>query len=274
MTGSALERLLGRDRAIVAAALGVITALAWLYVLRLAADMDMGGMPMGGMRMTSTGLRMVMAPADEPWSGAEFLLMFVMWVVMMVGMMTPSVAPLVLLYAQVGRRAVLDRKPFAATACFAGGYLFTWTIFALAATTAQWALERVSLLTPEMASASATLGGVVLAAAGLYQWSPWKDGCLRQCQSPLGFLQHHGGFRRDAPGAFRLGAEHGLYCLGCCWALMALLFVGGIMNVTWIAAIAVLVLIEKITPAGRAIGRIGGIALLAAGVWLVAGRFI
>lgn len=274
MTGTALERLLGRDRAIVAAALAVITALAWLYVLRLAADMDMGGMPMDGMRMVSTGLHMVMAPARAPWSAAEFVLMFVMWAVMMVGMMTPSVAPLVLLYAHVGRRAALDQKPFAATAWFAGGYLLAWTTFALAATTAQWALERAALLTPEMASASATLGGAVLVAAGLYQWSPWKDACLAQCQSPLAFLQRHGGFRADAGGALRLGARHGLYCLGCCWTLMALLFVGGIMSVTWIAAIAVFVLIEKVTPAGRAVGRIGGVALLAAGAWLFASPLI
>jgi predicted metal-binding membrane protein len=272
MTGTALERLLGRDRAIVSTALAVITALAWLYILRLAADMDMGGMRMDGVRMASTGLRMVMTVAREPWSAAEFLLMFVMWAVMMVGMMTPSVAPLVLLYARVGRRAALDEKPFASTAWFAGGYLFAWTLFALAATAAQWALERVSLLTPEMASASVILGGIVLVAAGLYQWMPWKDVCLTHCRSPIAFLQHHGGFRRDAPGAFRLGAKHGLYCLGCCWALMTLLFVGGIMNVTWIAAIAVLVLIEKVTPAGRAIGRVGGLALLAAGVWLFVGQ--
>ncbi len=274
MTGTALERLLGRDRAIVATALAVMTALAWLYIVRLAADMDMGGMRMDGMRMASTGLRMVMAPAAEPWSAAEFLLMFVMWGVMMVGMMTPSVAPLVLLYANIGRRAALDEKPFAATAWFAGGYLFAWTIFALAATTAQWALERVALLTPEMASGSVILGGIVLVAAGLYQWMPWKDVCLTHCRSPLAFLQRHGGFRRDAAGAFRLGAIHGSYCLGCCWALMTLLFVGGIMNVTWIAAIAVLVLIEKLTPAGRAIGRIGGVALVAAGVWLFVGQRI
>ena len=254
---------------VVSAALAVLTALAWIYVLRLAADMDMGGMDMRGMRMVSTGWRMAMATGQQPWTAGEFLLMSAMWAVMMVGMMTPSAAPLVLLYARVGRQAAMDRKPFAATGWFASGYLFAWTVFAVAATAAQWGLERAALLTPAMESASRPLGGIVLVAAGLYQWSRLKAACLTHCRSPLGFLQQHGGFRGDAAGSFGLGARHGLTCVGCCWVLMALLFVGGVMNVTWIAGLAIAVLVEKVAPWGSVLGRLAGAAFVMAGAWLL-----
>jgi predicted metal-binding membrane protein len=120
-----------------------------------------------------------------------------------------------------------------------------------------------------MASASHTLGGIVLIAAGAYQWSPLKDVCLAQCQSPLSFLMRHGGFRRDAPGCLVLGLRHGTYCVGCCWALMALLFIVGVMNVLWITLIALLVLAEKLTSIGRLIARVAGIGLIASGAWLL-----
>src|SRR5262249_16390677 len=155
--------------------------------------------------------------------------------VMMVGMMTPSVAPLVLLYVRVGRQAERDRKPFAATGWFVTGYILAWTLFALIATAAQWALERAALLTPAMASANRLFGGVVLVAAGAYQWSQLKKACLAHCQSPFVFLQRHGGFRQDVMGSLSLGLRHGIYCVGCCWVLMTLLFVGGVMNLMWIA---------------------------------------
>jgi predicted metal-binding membrane protein len=184
--------------------------------------------------------------------------------------MTPSVAPMLLIYARVGRQAVQQGKPLAASAYFAAGYLLTWTGFALLATSAQWALERAALLTPTMVGVSDIFGSAVLVAAGIYQWTPLKDACLRQCQAPWWFIQRHGGFRPDARGALALGARHGSYCIGCCWALMALLFVGGVMNVLWIAAIAILVLAEKVIPAGRVISRTTGTGLFAGGAWLLA----
>ena len=171
--------------------------------------------------------------------------MFMMWVVMMIGMMTPAAAPMVLLYARVGRQAAMQGKPFANSYCFFGGYLLAWVAFALVATLAQWAVQRASLLTPMMESASAIFGSALLIAAGLYQWSP-KDACLRQCQAPLQFIQRHGGFRRDAKGSLKLGIRHGAYCVGCCWALMALLFVGGVMNLLWIAVLTVFILLESV----------------------------
>jgi predicted metal-binding membrane protein len=257
-----------RDRWIVAAALIILTALAWGYTLWLAADMSMGGMDMTGFRMIPAGLGWMM-PNELPWTALEFGFVFAMWAVMMVGMMTPSSMPMILLYARVGRQAAAAGKPLAATGWFLAGYLLVWIAFALAATLAQWALERASLMTPEMAGASRVLAGLVLIAAGLYQWTPLKDTCLRQCQAPWQFIQRHGGFRGGAPGSVALGARHGLYCVGCCWALMALLFVGGVMNLLWIAAISFFVLIEKVVPAGRAISRMAGAGFALWGLWLL-----
>jgi predicted metal-binding membrane protein len=269
MTDAALEAVLRRDRAIVGAALIVLAALAWAYVLWLSADMDMSGMDMSGFRMIPAGMGLMM-PANAPWSAIEFAFVFAMWAVMMVGMMTPSAASVILIYARVARQAQQRRKPFAASAWFASGYLLAWIGFALVATLAQWVLERGDWLTPTMAGASEIFGGIVLVATGLYQWTPLKDACLRQCQMPLQFIQHHGGFRSDAPGSLALGARHGAYCVSCCWVLMALLFVGGVMNVLWIAAITIFVLIEKVIPAGRVIARVSGAGSFAGGVWLLA----
>jgi predicted metal-binding membrane protein len=264
-----LEPLLRRDRVVVAVALVVIVALAWIYVLHLAAGMDMGGMDMTGFRMISTGLEMAMAPAQAPWSGTEFVLTFAMWAVMMIGMMTPSAAPMILIYARAGRMASAAGSPLAATGWFAAAYLAVWTGFALAATSAQFALGRFALLDPAMASASNILGGALLVGAGFYQWTPLKRACLSQCQSPLPFIARHGGFQKSISGALRLGGLHGLYCLGCCWVLMAILFVGGVMNIAWIAALTAFVLAEKIIPAGRLVSWIAGAALTAAGLRLL-----
>jgi predicted metal-binding membrane protein len=268
MSEMAIEAALRRDRAIVAAALIILTALTWAYVWRLAADMDMGDMDTSGFRIIPAGMGLMM-PATAPWNTVEFAFVFAMWAVMMIGMMTPSATPMILIYARVGRQAARQGTPLAASAYFAAGYLLSWIGFALVATSAQWALERAALLTPMMAGASDMFSGAVLVAAGFYQWTPLKDACLRQCQAPWLFIQRHGGFRSDASGALALGARHGAYCIGCCWALMALLFVGGVMNVLWIAAIAILVLAEKIIPAGRVISRIAGAGLFAGGAWVL-----
>src|SRR5579863_5219804 len=268
MSGSVLEAVLRRDRVITIAALGVFMLLAWADLAWLAGDMAMGGMDMTGFRMIPAGQGLMM-PAREPWRAIEFGYVFAMWAVMMIGMMTPSVAPMILIYARVGRQAAVEGKPFAATAWFAGGYLLLWTAFSLAATSAQLTLERAALLTPMMESASNILGGILLIAAGLYQWTPLKDACLSYCQTPLTFIMRHGGFRREPIGALALGFRHGLYCVGCCWAVMALLFVGGVMNLLWIAALAVLVLLEKVAPFGRLVARLAGAAFIAGGAWLL-----
>jgi predicted metal-binding membrane protein len=268
MTDSTLEAVLRRDRLLVAGAVGVIAALSWAYVLWLAADMDMGGMDMMGFRMIPAGMG-IMAPANAPWTAIEFAFVFAMWTVMMVGMMAPSAAPMILMYARVGRRGRTEGNPLAATGWFAAGYFVVWVGFSSAATITQWGIERAGLLDDRMASASHVLGGIVLIAAGIYQWTPLKDICLAQCQTPLQFLMRHGGFRTDVAGCVLMGLRHGAYCVGCCWVLMALLFVGGVMNVLWIALLALLVLLEKLTPIGQWIARAAGVAFIVGGAWLL-----
>jgi predicted metal-binding membrane protein len=268
MNDAALAAVLRRDRAVVATCLSALVVLAWGYMLWLAADMQMGGMDMTGFRMIPAGQGWMM-PATAPWQPIEFAYVFAMWTIMMIGMMTPSVAPMILIYARVGRQAVISGHPFAASGWFASGYLIAWAGFSLAATSAQWALERAALLTPMMASASNVLSGTVLIAAGIYQWTPLKESCLSYCQAPIVFIMRHGGFRGDPSGALTLGLRHGIYCVGCCWALMVLLFVGGIMNLFWIAALAILVLLEKVLPSGRIIPRLAGGLLVLVGGWML-----
>jgi predicted metal-binding membrane protein len=221
--------------------------------------------------VTATG--MAMRPAFESWSAVEFVFTLVMWLVMMIGMLTPSATPIILLYARVGRQALSQGKPFASTLWFAGGYILSWAAFSLIATFAQWGLDRAALLDAGMSSASVWLGSMVLIAAGVYQWTPFKNRCLVHCQSPIQFIQHHGGFRRDALGSLHLGISHGIYCVGCCWALMTLLFVGGVMNVLWIALIAAFVLAEKVIPTRHLIPRIAGAVLVLSGGLLLGSRF-
>lgn len=247
-----LESALHRDRLVVVTGLLVLTALAWAYLVWLSQ----------GMHMSAAG----MVAGARAWSPAEFMLTFVMWAVMMVGMMTPSATPMILIYARVRRQTATEGKPLAATGLFAGGYLLAWTAFSLVATFAQWSLHRALLLTAMMASASAVLSGAVLIAAGVYQWTPAKRACLRHCRTPLSFILQHGGLRRTPRGSLALGSRHGLYCIGCCWALMALLFVGGVMNLVWIAVISMFVLAEKVIPAGPWLPRTAGAMLAGAGI--------
>jgi predicted metal-binding membrane protein len=262
---SALAFLLRRDRAIVLAALVAVTVIAWSDVVYLAKAMAaMASMPdMPGMKMDASYL---MSPVFGHWDLVHGVAMLAMWTVMMIGMMTPSVAPMILIYAQIARSNA-GEWPFASTAWFAGGYLLAWTAFSLLATLTQWGLEQLALLTPMMASASRVLGGALLIAAGVYQWLPVKYACLAQCRAPLSFVMSHGGFQPHAAGSIRLGLQHGLYCIGCCWTLMALLFVGGVMNLLWIAALMAFVLLEKLLPGWRYVARISGIAAVALGLW-------
>jgi predicted metal-binding membrane protein len=262
MPAMPLESVLKRDRVIVALAIGSLTLLAWIYTLYLAANMNgMAAIPnmpsMPGMKMA--------APAIKPWSADDLTFAFLMWTVMMAGMMTPSATPMILLYARVGRQARAEEKPFASTFWFIGGYLLAWTAFAAFATIAQAVLSSVSLLTPMLASANNLFAGIVLIAAGIYQWTPLKNACLWACQLPFAFLSRHGGFKRDPLPSLALGLKHGLYCVGCCWALMALLFVVGVMNVLWIAGLAILILLEKTVPGGRFPSRALGLVLIIAG---------
>jgi predicted metal-binding membrane protein len=210
------------------------------------------------------------------WTPGYALLMFSMWWLMMIAMMLPSAAPMVRLHAAVTRKGLAradDAGPNApshrlcsATTAFIAGYLVMWGAFSLVAVVAQWALERGELLSAMMMSTSRFLGSGLLLAAGLWQLTPLKTVCLRHCRSPISFLSTH--WRPGVGGAFRMGIEHGVFCLGCCWFLMALLFYGGVMNLIWIIGLALFVLAEKMMPAGVAFGRVTGLLLIAWGVWL------
>jgi predicted metal-binding membrane protein len=263
-----LTVLLRRDRVVILASLATIALLAWAYLFWFASAMKME-MPDSTINMP--GMAEDMSPALTTWTFSHALVIFSMWAIMMIGMMTPSAAPVVLLYTRTALGAPAKGKPFAAAIWFAAGYLAAWILFALVATAAQWALEWAALLTPMMKSETRSFGGLLLIAAGVYQWTPLKRSCLNHCRAPLHFIQRHGGFRPGKAASLRLGALHGAYCVGCCWALMLLLFVGGVMNLLWIAALMVLVLLEKIAPWGVTVSRVAGLLAAAGGALLLAG---
>lgn len=210
--------------------------------------------------------QMAMSAMPTSWSAAEFALMFVMWWVMMVGMMVPSAAPMMLTFANVNRRRRARGLSYVSTAIFASGYLIAWGGFSLVAVLAQWALERAALMSPMMVLTSSIVGSLLFTAAGLYQLTPLKHACLNHCRSPLDFVLNH--WREGMRGALAMGVGHGLYCLGCCWVVMALLFVGGVMNLLWVAAIAAFVFIEKLFPAGQWVARTSGVTMIGFGGWL------
>ena len=199
----------------------------------------------------------------QPWTATEFGLRLAMWIVMMVAMMVPTVIPMTLVYAAVARKAAAQENPVAPTFVFVAGYIAMWAIFSVVATVAQRALDQAALLSPMMKSTSAWLGATLLIAAGVYQLTPLKNACLQNCRAPAHFLSWY--WRNGRLGALRMGLRLGAYCLGCCWILMALLFVGGVMNLLWIAAITAFVLAEKTIPFGAVGGRFGGIAMILAG---------
>ena len=254
-SANSLEMFLKRDRWFVLVGLTGTTALAWTYLVSIAADMD------------ATLMDTMTMAQIAPWSVHDFWLMFIMWVVMMVGMMLPSAAPMILLYAAVRRRQRKRGHVISTTSVFAVGYLVAWTAFSLVATTMQWVLEQASLLSPMMASVSPYLGGALLTAAGIYQWTPLKHACLQNCRAPAEFLSRS--WRNGTGGAVAMGVHHGAYCIGCCWVLMGLLFVAGVMNLLWVASITALVMIEKIAAGGHLFARIAGAMFVVVGAYIM-----
>lgn len=269
MAASVAGTVAKRDRLIVAVSLGAMIVIAWSYLFWAGPRMGVAQPPMDGMDASRMGA-MMMAPHPGLWSVSHILFVIAMWSVMMVGMMTPSAAPMILIYAQVARQSGARGTPFAPTAWFAGGYFLAWFLFSLLATLGQYELDKAALLSPMMALTDKYIAGSVLVAAGAYQWTSLKDACLSGCRAPLAFVQKHGGFKPARLAAMRLGFLHGAYCVGCCWILMALLFVGGVMNTLWIAGLMLIVLLEKLVPFGRIVSRSIGIAAVIAGVWTLA----
>jgi predicted metal-binding membrane protein len=268
MTGGTtpVEALLKRDRHIVICSLIIIAALAWWWVLTGA------GTGMSTIAMSTWEFPPPLHPAlIQEWTATYSIVMFLMWWVMMIAMMTPSAAPVILLYAHAHRHARKYGTINAASTpifSFAAGYLLSWAGFSLVATALQLALERAGLMHAMMMwSIEPLLTATVLVTAGLYQLTPLKAACLDHCRSPAQFIAAN--FKPHPMGALQMGLKHGAFCLGCCWLLMALLFAGGIMNLVWIAGLTILVLAEKNLPRGALIARASGIAMICAGLWIL-----
>ncbi|MGH8179225.1 MAG: DUF2182 domain-containing protein [Steroidobacter sp.] len=256
-----IDSLLRRERAVVAVCLAALTVLAWMYIWRGA------GMGMTASQMT----RLALFPHTQPelmvgmsMPRITWVTIVAMWWVMMIAMMTPSAAPFVLLYGRVVRHANAQQSRaavYAPSLFLAAGYLVAWLAFACVATSIQYVLERGGLISSMMLwSQSAWLSAALLIGAGAYQLSPFKYRCLHHCRSPIHFLQHH--WRPGRSGAFAMGLEHGAWCVGCCWMLMALLFVGGVMNLVWIALLTLLVLAERVIAGGVKASRATGAVLV------------
>jgi predicted metal-binding membrane protein len=291
---SILESVVKRDRAIVIAGLLTVIVLSWIYILT-GAGMGMTAFEMSSLSLpwqTSSDMAMpnqmgesqvthrqamgsmmeqahmaMMKPAV--WTAGYAFLMFMMWWVMMIAMMLPSASPMILIFARVNRSQKSQGAPFVPTTVFASGYLVAWGAFSLIAVGLQWGLERIGLLSAMLGSTGAIFGGLVLIVTGIYQFTPLKQACLRHCRNPFQFVTHH--WRTGKLGAFRMGLDHGGLCVACCWFLMALLFVGSVMNLYWIIGIALFVLLEKTVPAGHWLGYLAGVGLLLWGGWLLAG---
>ena len=244
----ALMRVLRRDRVVVLAALGVVALLAWTYLVLGA-----------GVRMDATP----MVTDAASWTPRYAGVMFAMWALMMVAMMLPGAAPMILLFAAISRRGHPGAAALRRTAAFGFAYVCVWAIFAAVATGLQWGLTQMMLLSPALTVDSPIVSGAFFVAAGIYQLLPIKQACLRHCRAPTEFLARH--WRAGTTGALRMGLRHGLLCVGCCWMLMGLLFVGGAMNLLWIAALAVIVFIEKAIPRGKLAGRVLAAGLVAWG---------
>ncbi len=249
---TAWEAVARRDRLFLLAGLIGISALAWGYTFALADQTAGAGVAVAHVR---------------PWTAADLAMTFVMWGVMMVAMMAPTAAPMLLTLARISRAQRNPSGPLVSTTTFLLGYLFVWMGFSLLATLAQWRLHELALVSASGASNSVVFGGLLLLGAGMFQLTPLKQACLRHCRSPLVFLLS--GWRPGSWGALRMGSRHGSYCVGCCWALMALMFVAGTMNLLWAAALMLLMFAEKVLPAGRLVGHAAGVGLVGWGVYVL-----
>jgi len=248
---------------VVLCALVAMAGVAWIYMVDEAR------------KMASTGVcccmgMMMSGPDVQQWAPSQILPLFLMWTEMMVAMMIPTAAPMLLTFAMINRKRREQQKPFVSVGMFLLGYLIVWTVFSLVVAVAQWALHGAALLSPEMKSTSHWFGGVLLVLVGIFQWTTYKHACLNHCRSPLQFLLAD--WREGGVGALMMGLKHGAYCTGCCWLLMCLLFVVGVMNIYWIAAVTVLVLAEKVARFGPHFAHAAGVLFVIWGVWVMIGH--
>jgi len=256
--GFVTQGLPARDRVIVLSGLAAAATLAWIYLLYMS----------WGMAHMDVGAAMAIMPRMTDWGAIDLLLVLAMWTIMMAAMMLPSIVPMILSFAFLSRQRRAQRLPYAHTGVLVLGYLAVWSGFSLLATLAQWGLLEARLVTPMMVSATPLLGGALLVIAGVFQLTPLKHACLGKCASPLGFLLTE--WRDGSLGAWIMGFRHGVYCVGCCGALMALLFVFGVMNVLWVAALSTYVMLEKLLPGVRWLPYAQGLVLIGWGVSVAA----
>jgi predicted metal-binding membrane protein len=256
LNSKGVEILLKQDKVVVFSGIAGVTFLAWLYMFRMAM-----GMSESGMDMTK--------PCMMAWDAWELVLMFIMWSIMMIAMMLPSATPMVLIFSTVNRQRSETESPLIPTGVFVLGYLAAWTAFSALATLAQWGLHEAALLSHTMVISNSFLGGILLLTSGVFQWTPFRDACMARCRSPLGFLLTD--WREGNRGALIMGLKHGVYCVGCCWMLMTLSFVLGVMNLLWMAILTAFMLLEKVIPWSRWVSRLSGLALAVWGLWVVAG---
>ena len=250
-----LETALLNDGRVMLVVLAGIPIAAWLWIVLMARDMY--GPMNGASAWMMTGA----------WNWPHVLLLVAMWVVMMTAMMLPTAAPLILLYATAARRSAEPANPSRRVYALASGYLMVWGLYSIVLAAAQRLLASASVLTPMMEPSGPSAGAVLLGIAGVYQLTPLKRACLRACRSPLGFMMQR--WRSGVAGAFRLGLGHGTYCLGCCWALMLILFAGGVMNLVVIVTLTVWVLVEKTAPFAEYTSTASGVALFGMAVWML-----
>lgn len=248
---------IGRENAAPVMGLAALTALAWTYIAYLSLHMD---------SMASAAAM----PSMRTWTPVDLALLALMWSVMMTAMMVPSATPMILMFDGIQRRRLAQGRAFVPTVLFLLGYLAVWSGFSILAALLQWWLHRAALLSPTLTVASSPLGGGLLILAGLFQFTPLKHACLSTCRSPFTFLTSR--WREGRGGAFLMGLDHGRYCAGCCWPLMTLLFVAGVMNLLWVAALSALVFLEKLAPFGRRLSQAAGIVLVLWGAVLVGAR--
>ena len=259
MTKHLMDNILKRDRLILLFSLIAVIALAWAYTIHLTHILGHSDMTME-----------MVSPYAHAWTFTDFYLNFLMWTVMQIAMMTPTAVPMLLFLTKINRNKHPDRAPYLETGLFLLGYLMVWTGFSFLATLVQWGLQTAALLSStSLVRATPVVGGVLLIAAGFFQFSPLKNTCLTHCRTPVEFIMSR--WQEGKRGAVLMGMKHGLYCVGCCWLLMVMLFAVGVMNVLWMAMITIFMLIEKIAPAGDRIGKGAGVLFILFGGWMILG---
>ena len=270
-TATFTETILRRNRAVVTGGLVAVVLLSSVYTIYLArsmgAMMDMSQVGMSHAEHVHAGMEMSM-PMVQPWGVTDYWLMFVMWSVMMIAMMTPSAAPMILTYTKISQRQA-DAQPVWGTALFYLGYLITWAVYSAVATWIQGLMHDASLLSPMQEISSPVLGGFILIGTGIFQFTTFKQACLNHCRTPMGYFMTE--WRDGRWGALVMGIRHGSYCVGCCWMLMALLFVSGVMNLFWMGVITAYVLAEKVLPGGKKVSWAIGFVMIGWGIWMIAG---